>query len=104
MESLQNWQNNFEGFANLATGPLGINKMWNIYFDIQLTDLKDADLGITAEYLPKFLENADVEDLSTLATLFEESSLFIEEHNQVCAKIVEVLNKYNEDSRIGATI
>jgi hypothetical protein len=107
MESLQKWQDRFEGFGeltNAATGPyniqttpynhhpLGINGMWNLYFDIQKAGLQDAALGIAAEYLPLFLERADVEDLSALATLFAES-LFAEEYNQVCANIAEKIQK-----------
>ncbi len=106
MESLQNWQNRFEGFAELsatATGPygavlgprrpLGINGMWDLYFDMQSAGLKDAALGIAAEYLPQILERGEIEDLSTLATLFAEESSFTEEYNEVCAKIAQKIQK-----------
>ena len=100
MESLQNWQDRFEGLAQFPTAPtspyglvegllrrpFGINGMWNLYFDMQSAGLEDAALGVAAEYLPQILERADVEDLSTLATLFAESS-FTEEYNQVVSAI-----------------
>ncbi len=103
MESLQTWQNRFEGFAEvaaMATGPygnvlgflrrpFGINGMWDLYFDMQSAGLEDAALGIAAEYLPQILERGEIEDLSALATLFVEKSSFTEEYGDVCAKIAE---------------
>ncbi len=108
MESLQNWQNRFEGFAELVameTGtynsilgprkPLGINGMWDLYFDMQSAGLEKAALGITAEYLPQILERCCVEDLSALATLFVEENSFTEEYNMISAKIAEKIQYKN---------